>query len=453
VTAESPEFREALELARQLRLAGRAGESEAVYRQILGVDPENVEAICGFAQIALDAAALESAVELFRRALAIHPDHAPCWTGLGTALRETEDLDGSLAAYTRAVQLDPANPSVHNNLANILKDRGQLDQAAAEYRHALAIKPDFLDARLNLGLVLLLARNLIEGFALYEARRELREPIYRLPIWKGEELRGRRILLYTRQGLGDVIHFIRYAPMVASRGGKLVVACKAELRRLLQAQPAIEQVVLNTDPLPAVDVQCALLSLPHIFSTAHDSIPATTPYLSVDAALRRRWQARLEQEPAGFKVGLNWAGNPQPRRNRKRSIGLSAMAPLSATQARFYSLQKGDASGEALNPPAGMRLVDWTADLRDLAETAALIANLDLVITCDTSVAHLAGALGVPVWVGLPFAPDWRWMLGRSDSPWYPMMRLFRQPRPGDWATVLSEMAAELSSRNANDFR
>jgi Flp pilus assembly protein TadD len=432
------------EAARRLQVAGQLKEAEAIYRQILASDPRHVAAMSGLGEIALEAGLPDPARDLFRRALAIRGDFVECWTGLGTALRELEDLDGSVAAYRKAVELDPTNPAVHNNLANALKDGGELAESAAGYRRALELKPDYMDAQLNLGIALLLAGNLQDGFACYELRRELRQPAYPQPKWAGEDLQGRSILLYTRQGLGDVIQFVRYAPMIAARHGNVVVACKPELRRLLEGQPGISRVVLNTDPRPPVDLQCPLLSLPHVFRTTLETIPAKMPYLIPDATAKAYWHERLAQEPPGLKVGLNWAGNPLPRRNRKRTIGLAAMAPLAVLQGvRFYSLQKGPGAEETM-PPAGLTLVDWTSGLNDLADTAALIANLNLVITCDTSVAHLAGALGIPVWVGLRFAPDWRWMLGRADSPWYPTMRLFRQPRPGDWTPVITAMTDEL---------
>jgi hypothetical protein len=359
-------------------------------------------------------------------------------------LREMGELEMCVEAYRRAVELEPFNPSVHNNLGGAYKDRGDLPQAVTEYQTALKFSSDFTDAKLNLGIALLLAGDLPNGFALYEARRELRQPIYPQPRWRGERLGGQRVLLYTRQGLGDVIQFVRYAPLVAGRGGRVVVACKPQLRRLLEGQPGISQVVADTDSNPAAELQCPLLSLPLVFGTTLHTIPSEQ-YLKPAASISAFWRAKLEREPMGLKVGLNWAGNPVPRRNRKRTFDPAAIALLAGIpRVRFYSLQKGD---DVPPLPRGLELVDWASEIVDMADTAGLIANLDLVITCDTSVAHLAGALGAPTWVGLPFAPDWRWLLGRSDCPWYPTMRLFRQPSPGDWRPVMQAIAIELAQK------
>jgi hypothetical protein len=434
---------QALDEARRLRVGGRLAEAAARYREIIQIDPGHVLALMGLAEVALDGGQLEAAVALLKQAIAIRGDFAECWTVLGSALREGGNLDGAGAAYRRAKDLDPENPAVYNNLANVLKDRGELAEAAAAYRKALALRPDFVDAWLNLGIVLLLAGDLGQGFLCYEARRELRELAYLQPRWGGEELGGRRILLHTRQGLGDVIQFVRYAPMVAGRGGEVVVACKPELKRLIQSQAGISRVVSDTEGCPPVDLQCPLLSLPYVMGTTLQTIPAVVPYLGGTESDRAFWRERLAREPGGLRVGLNWAGNLLPRRNRKRTFDGAAMGPLAKVGGvRFYSLQRGP---DGQMPPPGFQLVDWTGELKDLADTAALISNLDLVITCDTSVAHLAGALGGPVWVGLPFAPDWRWLLGRSDSPWYPTMRLFRQQSAGDWKGVFEAMAGELA--------
>jgi hypothetical protein len=430
------------EIGRRLQKSGRLGDAAVVYRQVLQGNPGHLESALGLGEVLTESGEFDDAVAIFRTALGVRPEFGECWTALGHVLRETGALDESIAAYRRAVELEPFNPSVHNNLGGAYKDRGELGQAIAEYQTALSLRPDFVDATLNLSLALLLGGDFRNGFALYEARRELREPNYTLPRWMGEPLGGRRVLLFTRQGLGDVIHFVRYAPMVEARGGRAVVVCKPQLRRLLEGQAGIWQVATDTESAPAAELQCPLLSLPLVFGTTMQTIPSR-PYLKADARISVRWRAKLEREPRGLKVGLNWAGNPIPRRNRKRTFDVVAMTVLSGIPGvRFYSLQKGD---EIPPPPPELELIDWTSEITDMADTAALIANLDLVITCDTSVAHLAGALGAQTWVGLPFAPDWRWLLGREDSPWYPTMQLFRQPSPSDWNTVIHSIASELA--------
>jgi len=425
--------------------AGRLGDAEGVYRQILRHDPRHPQALHGLGKIAYEADQLDAAIQLFGKALAQRPEYDECYTSLGNALREKGDVEGAVAAYRRAAEIQPGYPAVHNNLGNALKDLGEVDGAVAEYQLALAMRPDFADARLNLGMALLLRGDFAEGWAAYESRREIRDLPFTQPRWDGSELNGRRILLHCRQGLGDVIQFVRFASILAERGGRVILSCRPELRRWLQGQCGIRQTVLPTDPLPEFDVHCPLLSLPHVLGTTLQTLPAKAPYLSVDPELLRSWAERVDQRPGGLRVGLTWACNPLPRRNRKRTIGLPNMAPLSKVPGvRFFSLQKGPHAADA-KTPNDFDPIDWSDDLYDFADTAALVANLDLVITCDTSVAHVAGALGVPVWVGVPFPGDWRWLMNRSDSPWYPTMRLFRQPRPGDWPAVINDMARQLS--------
>jgi hypothetical protein len=268
-------------------------------------------------------------------------------------------------------------------------------------------------------------------------------------FWDGSPLHGRRILLIAEQGLGDSIQFIRYVPMVAARGGEVLLLCQPRLRRLFEGQLEIRQVISMGEMLPPFDVCCPLMSLPHVFQTSPSTIPHEVPYLRPDPQRVSQWGQRLEAVPGKPRLGLAWAGNPTYRNDRYRSVPLTALEPLTkaAPEAAFVSLQKGPASSQAHGAP--MPLHDWTHDLTDLTDTVALIQNLDLVIAVDTAVAHLAGALAKPVWLLAPFAPDWRWQLDRRDSPWYPTMRLFRQPARGDWANPISEIARELERQNA----
>jgi len=231
----------------------------------------------------------------------------------------------------------------------------------------------------------------------------------------------------------------------------VLLQCKAELKRLLSGQCGIEHVVAPTDPPPAFEVWCLLMSLPRLMGTTLQSIPAAVPYLMPDPQLVHAWRERLKSEPAGLKAGLVWAGGPHNKNDRARSLSLAALAPLGEVAGvRSYSLQKGPASEQARTPPEGMKLIDWSCELSDFADTAALIANLDLVISVDTAVAHLAGALGKPVWLLIPLSPDFRWLLNRDDSPWYPGMRLFRQPVRGDWASVINRVTRALQATLAS---
>jgi hypothetical protein len=270
------------------------------------------------------------------------------------------------------------------------------------------------------------------------------------PAWRGEPLNGARILLHAEQGSGDTLQFLRYAPLVAARGGRVTIEVAAELKRLAMSLKGVEQVIGLGEALPAFDQHCPLLSLPLAFGTTMATIPGEIPYLAAPEPLLAEWRARLAASAAP-RVGLIWAGRPEHRRDRDRSIALAALAPLADTGATFYSLQKGPAAAQAKGPPAGMVLHDLGAALGDFADTAAAMSALDLVITVDTSPAHLAGAIGKPVWLLLTHAPDWRWFLEREDSPWYPTARLFRQTTRGDWAPVIARVAAELRRLAAGD--
>jgi hypothetical protein len=246
--------------------------------------------------------------------------------------------------------------------------------------------------------------------------------------------------------MGDTFQFIRYAPMVKRRGGRVLMLCQREVYPLMATQShlGVDRWIVDGEELPAFDVHCPLLSLPGIFGATFETIPRDVPYLFADKGMTQRWQERLAGE-SGLKVGLVWGGNPMPLHNRKRSATLAALAPLAeARGATFVSLQKGDSTAQAKTPPAEMKILDYTAELNDFADTAALVSALDLVISIDTGVAHLAGAMGKPTWVLLPFVPDWRWFNDRTDSPWYPTMRLFRQKTLGDWTAPVRAAADEL---------
>jgi hypothetical protein len=319
-----------------------------------------------------------------------------------------------IACQRKAIALEPDSPEPHNNLAHALLSSGELAEGFGEFEW----------------------RWKSAGF---EARREFPQP-----VWNGKDHAG-TVLLTTEQGYGDTIQFIRYAPLVADRCGRVLLQCHRELISLVEGVPGLAQVIPLSAKLPAFDAHCTLLSLPHIFATTLATIPATVPYLKADPASAAAWAAKLPDDRR-LKIGLAWAGNPLHKNDRNRSLPLAALAPLAAVPgAVFFSLQKGAPGEQAKTPPDGMEIIDYMDDVRDFADAAALIANLDLVISVDTVIVHIAGAMAKPVWTLLPFSPDWRWMLDRSDSPWYPTMRLFRQPAIGDWASVMQSVAAELA--------
>ena len=267
--------------------------------------------------------------------------------------------------------------------------------------------------------------------------------------WDGSPLGGRRILLDVEGGYGDTLQLVRYCAPVAQRGGRVILRCPRDLRRLLHELAGVETLIGTDEPLPEHELQCTLLSLPLAMKTTVGTIPADVPYLRADPELSRRWRDRLIAASGGEKclnVGLVWSGDPAHPNNARRSVSLEQLAPLgNARSARFYSLQKGSPGSEARRPPAEMRITDWTEELNDWADTAALTESLDLVITVCTSMAHLAGALAKPTWLLCHFISDWRWMLDRADSPWYPTMRIFRQEKRGDWSRPIERVTEELS--------
>jgi len=316
------------------------------------------------------------------------------------------------------------------------------------YRNVLARNPDDPQAHWSLALIHLSRGEFEQGWHHYEWRWRVKELRMRrrteAPQWDGGPLDGRTILLHNEQGFGDTIQFVRYLPEVIRRGGKIILACQRELFSLLESMPQIHQCVPNDQPAPAHDVCCPLLGLPGLFKTRLDNIPADIPYLKADPARSARWRDRLPHD-GRKKIGLVWAGRPAHPNDLNRSVTLQSLAPLAeVAHAHFISLQTGQAARQTSSAP--MPLTNWSDELTDFAETAALIANLDQVICVDTAVAHLAGAMGKPVWVLLPFISDWRWMVGRHDSPWYPTMRLFRQQRVGDWQSPIARLAQELQS-------
>ena len=303
-------------------------------------------------------------------------------------------------------------------------------------------------AHWNLSLALLLSGDFAGGWEEYEWRWKMKNNDgrnYSCPLWQGEDIVGRTINLHVEQGFGDTIQFIRYAPMVMQRGAKVIVECQPQLVRLLASVEGLAHITDRTASSIYFDMHAPLLSLPRIFSTTLKTIPCHVPYLSADRVLVAKWRQKIEPLPGRFRVGLVWAGNPTHGNDRNRSCALVDFALLAKIpNVIFYSLRKDEGAEQCENPPHEINLVDLTRDIADFADTAALMDNLDLIISVDTAVAHLAGALGRPVWTLLPFVPDWRWLLDRRDNPWYPTMRLFRQSKPGNWRGVMADVANAL---------
>ncbi|MDA8231378.1 MAG: tetratricopeptide repeat-containing glycosyltransferase family protein [Magnetospirillum sp.] len=417
-------------------------------RQAIALCPDHALAHNNLGMALSSLGRFTEAAEAHRRALALDPDMASAYTNLARPLYQLGRIDEALAAASMATALAPKSPEAHNNLGTALYASERNAEAAAALETAIAMVPDLAGIHHHYGMVLLKLGRLAEGWAQYEWRRRIENFCRQLPgpQWRGEPLGGRTILLHTEQGLGDCLHFARYAPLVAAAGGRVVLWADEPLVRILRTLPGVAEVVpLETIP-PTFDVHLPLMSLPHVFGTELHSIPADIPYLLPDAAAAKAWGDRLTALP-GLKVGLVWAGGLRPYDPLAnfRSLGPDGFASLASTPGvSFVSLQKGPRAEPAEAAPTGLRLTDWMDEVSDFADTAALIANLDLVITVDTAVAHLAGAMGKPVWVLLRFGGCWRWLESRDDSPWYPTARLFRQPALGQWEPVLLAVADEL---------
>lgn len=425
---------------------GDSSEAEASFHEALALKPDFAEAHNNLGLILQDQRRTSEALARFRHALELNPNYAEAHNNLGYALESVGRLAEAGGAYQRAVELKPDYAEAHNNLGGWWQLRGELAEAMRCFERALALKPEFPVARYNRAILLLLHGDLEAGFRAYESRWGfLPRRNLAMPQWQGEPLAGKRILLHAEQGLGDAIQFLRYAPLAADSGGEVVLEVPAPLVRLAQEIPEVACVVPQGEALPQCDWQCPLMSLPFAFGTRLDSIPARIPYLQAPEAARHKADA-LDWPSSGLRVGLVWAGNPDHRKDRDRSIPLRILETLfGVPEVNFFSLQVGPAAAELSQTNSGTT-IDLSPHIADLADTAALLEKLDMVISVDTAVAHLAGALGIPTWLMLPFAPDWRWMLGRADSPWYPSMRLFRQPRPGDWPTVIETVRKALTS-------
>ncbi len=435
-------------LGNVLKDRGRPADAEACYRHALQLRPDSVLAHNNLGALLTETGRAGEAVATLGEALRLNPKYPEAHNNLGNALREQGDVDGALASYRRALGLRPDYPEAHNNLGATLAQHEQFDEALACYGRALEPRPDYAQAHLNRALAWLLLGDYERGWPEYEWRLKARDavPLAR-PRWDGAPLQGKTILLHAEQGLGDTIQFARFAALVEQKGGTVVLACQKPLSRLLAGCAGYRLVALD-EALPPFDVHAPLLSLPAILGTTLATVPADVPYLRADPALTEHWRAELAALP-GFKVGIAWQGNPGYPWDRARSIPLKEFAALAAVDSvRLVSLQKGPGTEQLgqIDFPVldlGKRLDEANGPFVD---TAALIAALDLVVTSDSAVAHLAGALGARAWVVLPKVPDYRWLLGRGDCPWYPTVRLFRQERPGDWASVFRRVADELPS-------
>ena len=448
-----PDYTEALNnRGNALQSLGRLDEAIESYGRALTLRPGHIEALHNQSNALLKLNEIGRALEGYDRVLELRPDYAEALNNRGSALLEVNRLEEALENYDSALKIRPDYPEALNNRGNALVKLNRLEGALDNFNRALNLQPNYVDALNNRGHLLLLMGKFSEGWKSYEWRRKKSdtwtERDFPGPEWQGDTSPGTRLLLYAEQGLGDTIQFARFARMLAKRGLVVSLEVQRPLKGLLDG---LENVTIfrRGENSPPYKAHCPLMSVPFVLQMGLDDIRAEAPpYLAARQDLVERWRTRLPTD--GLRVGVAWQGDPRRKADLGRSIPARAFAPLARMEGvTLISLQKNDGVDQLRDLPADMRIVSFDDLDRGpdaFLDTAAIMMNLDLVITSDTSIAHLAGALGRPVWVALKHVPDWRWMLERSDSPWYPSMRLFRQSRPDDWINVVSEMAIELAS-------
>ncbi|MEO6436390.1 MAG: tetratricopeptide repeat protein [Tepidisphaeraceae bacterium] len=392
----------------------------------------------------------EEAEALLRAIVADDPTSARAHHNLGVALDGLDKLEPALETLRRAAELRPDDAMTQQTLAKVLAKLGRLDESIEACQRAVQLNPNHAESHGSLARLLLMRGDFKRGWAEYEWRWKctsfpVPRPKFEQPRWNGAKAPGKTILLYSEQGFGDVIQFVRFASIVARRCASVIVQSPRETLDLIRRMPDVTSAFGDGEPMPAFDLHAGLMSLPLLLSLTPSTIPSDVPYLSPSPKLVESWRERTRGEGARLRVGLAWAGRATHKEDKRRSIRLADFAPLAEAEGVvFYSLQKWDADQQASRPPADMRLIDTGPKLADFSDAAALMVNLDLIISVDTAVAHLAGALARPVWTLLPFAPDFRWMIDRSDTPWYPTMRLLRQTTRGDWTGPIRDATERL---------
>jgi hypothetical protein len=413
--------------------------------------PKDGRAYYRLAEALMMAGRFDEAADAFGESTKQAPYELAVRGNYGIALAKAGKSQEALQILLDVALRAPDVPEMHFNLGNAYRDLARPTEGAPAYARAIALRPNYPDAHWNRATALLLTEQFEEGWREFEWRFRLPgRPAIPFPgqSWNGDlsALRGRTIILAGEQGYGDVIQFARYVPLLADAGASVIVAAQTDVQSLLLTVPGIAEVIAPGDLVPRYDFVAALMSLGLLMKTTVATIPSQIPYISAHREKRSFWRERLARHASTRRVGLVWAGRPTHNNDKNRSMRLADLAPLAgASGITFFNLQKGPAAEQGRSTPPNLALVDWTSELSDWSDTAALVSELDLVITVDTAVAHLAGALGKAVWTMLPFAPDWRWMLTRPQStPWYPTMKLFRQPARGQWQPVVQTIVQNL---------
>jgi tetratricopeptide (TPR) repeat protein len=431
----------------------------ASYDRALAARPDFAEALSNRGNTLQALQRFDAALASYDQALAVRTDYAEALSNRGVTLHRLQRFEEALASYDRALAVQPDYAQALSNRGNTLQELKRFDAALANYDRALALQPDYAEAHFNKSLLQLLKGDFDAGWRDYEWRwknqnLKLTKRDFAQPLWLGETaIAGKTILLHSEQGFGDTIQFCRYAPLVAARGARVLLEMPALLKDLMASLAGVAELISAKDQYPHFDLHCPLHSLPLALRTRIETIPAHVPYLTAPPQSLRRWSAARGSKHR-LRVGIAWSGAPAHRNDVNRSIKLRSLLPLLAIDADFVSLQKDVRADDAAVLRDCSHLVHFANELETFADAAAVIASLDLVISVDTSVAHLAGALAKPVWVLLPFVPDFRWLLDREDSPWYPTARLFRQHAAGDWSAVISRVVLELEKlSHAHDER
>jgi hypothetical protein len=440
-------------LGNDYRRRGMIDEALACYEKSLAINPRSPQTLNNMGNALCEKGDFNGARRCYEDALKIDPRYMNAYNSLGSAFLDMAQFNEAIKIYKTLLEICPDYADAHNNLGIALRETGRFNEAIDSFRKALQFNPDLEVAHQNLSALLLLLGNFREGWKEYRWFWTLRGPYHELqrPLWDGSDIAGKTLLLHTGGGFGDTIQFVRYIPLVKGKSASIIVGCQKGIGTLLKGVEGVDSVLTQGEMLPDFDVQSSMFRLPIIFDTTIETIPARVPYITVDSCLIKKWRERVlgaGGDGSDYRIGLTWAGSHSIGTYRHRLFPPDLFCELTKIRGvRFYSLQKHGVTKGLLSIKEKLNLIDFTEDIRDFSDTAALIVNLDLVISIDTSVAHLAGALGKPVWTLLPWVPDWRWMLDREDSPWYPTMRLFRQPSFRDWDSVIGRVRAELEKQ------
>jgi len=456
-----PDYAEALSnRGNALHKLKRLEEALASYDRVLKVRPDYAKALSNRGVTLYTLKRFAEALASYDRALKVRPDYAEALCNRGNTLKELKRFEEALASYDRALTLQPDLAEALSNRGNVLHELKRFEEALASYDRAFKVRPDYAEAHLNEALCRLLIGDFDHGWEKHEWRWETEhlrggKRNFAQPQWTGQQdIAGKTVLLHAEQGFGDTIQFCRYVPLVAARGARVILEVQEPLHELMNTLPGAAQIISRGEPLPDFDIHCPLLSLPLAFGTRLETIPSVTPYLRAPAQALKKWQEKLGKKNK-LRVGLVWSGGFRPNQpelwsvNKRRNIPLAKLGGLKNPDIEFYSLQKGQPAESELADLIlrswdGPQIVDFTSLLNDFSDTAGLVENLDLVISVDTSTAHLVGALGKPVWILNRFDTDWRWLLDREDSPWYPTARLFRQDETRQWDNVIARVHVAL---------